>query len=896
MNPIEKINRDPGMKDAEQNSDSGNKGIKNESLKFKNLEKKLDSIISKKRFFDALKSDVYESAKSEYDDLRSINDWRKKSKNSPAKDFYRMFEEFSSLENETLEVQEKNAMSGLLADRLSMSSRGLSPRAHDLHQAILAKIDGKNYEPKFEITKKKIDDISKENDISYLKNPKITVKNKLDYLSKRFDDYISGANALDRIDEENKNKEEKENQETDKEDNNTPPPAEEESKPSMDEMNRLENGEKAGAIWSITPAYGGYYRQQSFDTWDSQKKAWKQSDYEYKNFNIESRESKNKIEMSAEIRGSAWTRIPIPYTHEISKIEGIDSRFIKTKKDVNGDVLVYLEKDGNIQFSLTESPNKLDTITFKKTSSQNTSERFTDETEKAIEEIKKAKQGNKARAFAVSRYVLSRLKYSNESKYNDIYNSDPNGYCFAIDTHKQADCDVGNTYFAALCQKLGVPARHVVGHMVKGKDENNASAITSGTGHAWSEIWDDEENKWMRIDATPPGDPQLEEQDQQESNEPVPGDYGEQEAIGPSDEELAKLEQELAKVVENLSYTPDERKLSEETGIELKEARDIMREINQAEDTRLKDGRRVVDAMSQMFEMIIESRKHLRQEYTGPLRRQEGGEFIEDVVAHHIGTVANESDPLSRSKEKDHIHEEKVFGGFDVYIIGDKSGSMSDTVDGESKWKTQRRAEYLTLSSLHRFEEKLKKSGVSALKDKSLNVRTEAISFRGGSINDIDTDKPLGEKFESKDKVALWHSLTEQGGGNGDVVSLQIIHAQIKDEIKKIENSGKKDDRLRIVIAMSDGSPDSVSGVHTMAEELGKMNAVVVGIGLTETAKAVEQIYTTKWSHGDYAKDINDLPAIVAKHIISESIKLFPEKSKKQSERTITSLLASFKK
>lgn len=860
-----------------------------------NLEFKLDAILSKKRFFDAKNSRVYESAKAGLDALSAINEWRARAANSPAKHFYRLFEEFSSLEAEPATSDQKKEMAGLLADRLSFSARSLSPRSYDLHQAILAKIEGKEYEPKFDLTREKIAEIFEDGDIDYLKNPNVAVKSKLSYLSKRFDDYVRGVQALDDLDKSKKGKPEGIFPEK-KESDSTPPERKTTSKPSMDEMSRLENNERVKASWSIKPGYGGYYKEQSFDTWNGDSREWEQDEYRYEEFLLPQpgRDREGNIEMSAEILSQAWVNVPIPYTHELSFIiGGINFKF---KKDQNGDILVFnssgQKRNLTVLLAQKETKGGGSAVVPK---AFNIKEIFTEETEKVIEEIKKAKQGNRARAFALVRHTHSRLSYSNESKYNAVYNDEPKGYCFAIDTHKKADCDVANTYFATLCARLGIPVRHIVGHMVKGKDENGASAIHSGTGHAWSEIWDEKEKKWIRIDATPPGDPQLEKEDQEKS-ESVPGDYGEQEAVGPTDEQLAKLEEELAKVVEELSYTPEERKLSEETGITLKDAREIMKEINAAEDTRLKDGRKVTHALSQLFDMIVESRKHFRQEYTGPLRKREGGEHISNVVTHFVGIKSGEVDPLSRSREKNHLHEEKVFGGFDVYIIGDKSGSMSETVEGENKWKIQRRAEYLILSALAQFEEKLKRSGVQSLKDRSLDVQTEAISFRGGRVSDLDTDKPLSDKFESKDKVALWRSLTTQGGGNGDVIALQTIHHKISEEIKSIKEARKEDNRLRIVIAMTDGSPDSVSGVHAMAEALGKLNVVVVGIGLTETAQAVKAIYTTPYSSGDYVKDINDLPALVARHIVSSSLKLFPEKTRIQNERTLKTLLADFNK
>ena len=247
---------------------------------------------------------------------------------------------------------------------------------------------------------------------------------------------------------------------------------------------------------------------------------------------------------------------------------------------------------------------------------------FSSETTTELATIIKTKSGNLARARALAAYTQRHLTYSNNSQYNAIYDTHEKGYFAAIDEHRQADCDVANTYWAALCTQLNIPVRHCVGHSVnsvKGKDMGNAANITSGTGHAWSEVWDERKRvwikfKWNRIDATPPGDPNLEEPERSDSSS-IPGDYGEQEAIRPSDEQLEALRQKLAEQKEKLSYTKRERDLANATGVELKEARQIVKEMNEADQTRLLNGEKVVNVLGDLFSAIIKERKIITPTY-----------------------------------------------------------------------------------------------------------------------------------------------------------------------------------------------------------------------------------------------------------------------------------------
>ena len=639
---------------------------KNQIPKKEELQLQLKEILSKKKFFDILNSQTSELTEADYEKVKNINEWRKKSKNSPARDFYRLFEEFTSLKSENLSTANEKLLTSELSNYLSIGARKLSPRSYDLYQAILASFENKDYKPHFDITSEKIKELAESGDIKYLVSPNVKLKTKLAYLSKRFDDYVAGVRAIDEYEREKRREEanlkgEEKETSKDQDEDQTPPPSRDDSKPSMDEMNRPEEGEKVLPIWTIKPPYGGYFREQSFDTWDSQNKIWKQSEYIYEDLPLEgfTYPEENSLQMDVNLQEGVWVRIPSPSNYKLAGLMNISRFDIECRKDQNGDCLVLLKTSGN-KSSRPKSLKRLSFVFRKgKQKSEESSgvtkggnEQFTDSTEKIIKEIQSTYTNNRDRAFAFARHTLSHLRYSNDSSFNEKYNSEEKGYSFAIDTHREADCDVGNTYFATLCMRLDIPVRHVVGHMVKGKNEDGVSMITSGTGHGWSEIWDDEKNEWLRIDATPPGDPLLEEEnnDSEEENESIPGDYGDQEAVGPTDEELAEIEELLAKKFNEFSFTPTERKLAEETGIELSEAREIISEIELAEDTRLKDGRRVTDALGQLFDMIVDSRKHFKSEYEGPLRKREGGEHISDVVSHYIGMVSDENDPLSRER------------------------------------------------------------------------------------------------------------------------------------------------------------------------------------------------------------------------------------------------------
>ena len=238
-------------------------------------------------------------------------------------------------------------------------------------------------------------------------------------------------------------------------------------------------------------------------------------------------------------------------------------------------------------------------------------------------------------------------------------------------------------------------------------------------------------------------------------------------------------------------------------------------------------------------------------------------------------------------------------GGMDVIIIGDKSGSMNLTdEEGQALWKMQRRAEYLTFSSLHFFERNLKQAGL--YKDNALSIRTQGLSFRGKGEKEIDEDKPLSSLFTAMDKVRMWNSLTQQGSGNGDPEALEYVYEQIKAEIEENERKKIPNNRLRVIIACSDGGyvGDDAVKMQELAEQFYALdpNIILIGMGLTQTAAAVPVVMNRPpFSRGDLARTIDDLPALIAKHVILEAIKLFPEKAYENAALVIQRTLDKFK-
>ena len=884
----------------------------NETETASKILKKSENNILERMHAKVLSGESYEDVTEALDSMEALQNFREELRNIPFGSFHEVIEEMTYINRARLSKEERGERVEHLTGAMEEKSGRLSPRVADLYMAILSEIKGDPYEPKYDMTDKKMTELRQEGEINILFSPNTSWEIKLNRIETRLTDYLSGAKALDR--REGKEMDDdirKWREEELKKAPTRPPEKRNESKPGVDPMERLKEGERAPAIWSIHPAWGGYYKEQSFSRWDSARNIWVEDKYIYGEAatiplsgNTDFKKGSIDITMSAKVLVGQWVTLPVPYTHDLHTVE-TTGRNYSVKKDQNGDLVIWVEGSGEevaVNVILAPQPNKkFISQEPEKISVPDMPSEFSEETNKKLEEIAEKKRGNIARARAIASYTRAHIQYlapkdrAESEQYNAAYNTSLKGFAGAVDEIRKGDCDVVNTYFAALCAKLNIPVRHCIGHSVKGRDKEGASSIHSGTGHGWSEVWDEVKKEWMRMDATPAGDPNLEE-DEQQGDAAVPGDYGEQEAIRPTDEQWEELRKKLAEHKEKLSYTKEERQLAEATGVELKEARQIVTEINEAESARLSNNELVVDVMARLFDAIAESRKRELPAYSGPVRRREGGENISDIIRHYIGVQAGESDPMSRERSVTEIKEEKLLNGMDVYVVGDKSGSMQSTAEeGERLWELQRRFEYLLFSSLYRFNRELERTHLPT--DKTLDIRTMAISFRGDNIEeDIDLDKPLSPRFSAEDKVRMWHSLTEQGSGNGDVAAIQYIYGKIKEEKEEMARQGIEDNRLRIVIAYSDGGyVGAEAKMRAWAEKMSKLKVVVVGLGLTESAATVPAVmHNPPKSFGEIVSNLDELTAATAKHIVLQAIKLFPEKSRENAAQLIEETLDKF--
>lgn len=831
----------------------------------------------------------YEEIVAVLEGVGQLKEWRVDAKIHPqVKLFYDLVESINLSQVKDNPIDKKE-----LARILVAHSHRLSPRLADMYLGLLSRFDGMPYKPTFESTTTKINKLEEDGDLEILFNNQIPFVFKKNRMSSRLVGDLLGRISLDAL--EKKQRREKKDDDS-------------KHKSSMDETKYLETNKKGELPYPnilIVPAYGGYWRRQSFDIYE--KGIWRQSEYDSKEIAL--LEEAGFVPKDArsivinKITPKTWMRLSLAEHFYIFSSEENKNNRIKLRVDCNGDYLIYCEDDQPIKLFLQERYHKrANTITpVEKPMVQSFFIDLTDETMQYLQEVRDGHTSNLTKAKLVATYAMRHLKYPKKSdfdqieSYDALYDNHPNGKIGGIDRICIADCDTAADYGAALCSYLNIPVRLVVGDYVEGKDKEGNGRITDSTGHGWLDVWDDEKNEWERVDFTPPGD--TDEEDAFDSILGESGDFSEQESIVPSDEELEQLEKYLQKASVESSYAKSEREMANEANITLDEARKILKEITKANGTRLKNGQLALDVLQILFSQIIETRKTDSPKYTGLFTQSDGGEDIidEEIVAHALAVKSGNMDPATRNKETKSTEEESNISGFDVISIHNRSASSEREFNGAKIYEHQRLAAYLINTALANIQEKVNKMNL----DLPLSIRTQNISFLGGSR--VVEDKPLSEKFTNVDKVTMWKSLSTTQIGDADSFGLTYVLNQIKKELgineedsdEEIQKKLKKDKKLRLIFITTDGEPDKPALVHKLTEQLGNLGAVVVGIGLTEIGKKAELLYTTaNGCVGVVADSPQDIPRIIASFVIKKALELFPEKSGLYSQAIINETLA----
>lgn len=443
---------------------------------------------------------------------------------------------------------------------------------------------------------------------------------------------------------------------------------------------------------------------------------------------------------------------------------------------------------------------------------------FSDELNQFIKEIKTARIDQMVKARKLVSLIHSHLQYDKDDFNLDaLYKQNRSQYFVKIWENKKAKCDEANTMAVRALIKAGFIARFVSGHSVQTKSEQGEALLLDNNRHAWLEVWDKENKVWVKLDATPVGDPNIDEEEQEQDLSEDEGDYGEREVEMMSEEELDKVMKELEKKEKEELQKP-EVVFAREAGCMSEEAKQVLSKIA---DLREKYKQELRES-HQYWQRVLRENIKEAVVYSGPVKQSEGDE-LDDVVEARLDLLVGDDDPGGFEKEFLEKRKEKIFGGYEVYIMVDMSGSMADYLYGVKKVEAQRDMVFLLLDNIM----------ISAVLSRKAerNLKTPlpnkvCLTVFGEKTENI---LPVTDKWGPVEQIRVYQALDMPANGSTpDDVALQMIKKQI--EISQTEEAkqrkkvgGKKAEAWQIrrfVIATADGGSNNFAQVKRANDSL----------------------------------------------------------------------------
>ena len=584
-------------------------------------------------------------------------------------------------------------------------------------------------------------------------------------------------------------------------------------------------GEPTEAIATVAPFFGGYFMDSVFDLYDPTTLTWKKSSRKRQEILKQRLDADRKrIYRSVIKNGTCAVKLPHGWGVDKSsaKISDSESTEFRIEHDQEGIIRLNSEIDGTFSIDIAPSQDFID-LSPPEGEVPEAPDQFPLELLEQAQALMEENISVDIKVRRVASIIHKHLEYDKDPKWEAVYKVDPSLYFEKIWENKKAKCDEANTLLVRLLTKLGVHARFIGGHSVRAKSPTGEAMLLENNRHAWTFAWDSENKTWIRLDATPAGDPNVDEEEQKQDLEE--GDYGEQEAELMTAEELEKR---LSEEEEHRREQEDPVvKYAKEAECTLEEARAVLDKIVKLRERYTS----VLSSADRLWQTLV--RQNVREQIVdrGPVPLSQMDEIDEDeIVSGYIEIKSGEKDPLIGQREVAEEKKEKWFGGYEVYVAADMSGSMDETLNGVKKSEAQRDMAFLLIDSCMSAAVTTRKKE-HQLKS-PMPVKVCVVIF--GENTEIVL--PLTEEWGPKEQIKLYRALDVVAkGGTPDHVGLSLVEQQIVASKWEQDNAREKQPKLkdhdwkpqRFVIATADGGSDSPSSVKQANERLKNMGVPV---------------------------------------------------------------------
>lgn len=296
---------------------------------------------------------------------------------------------------------------------------------------------------------------------------------------------------------------------------------------------------------------------------------------------------------------------------------------------------------------------------------------------------------------------------------------------------------------------------------------------------------------------------------------------------------IDKIEEALKKYKEAKGENPADKadkEYAQNLGVkqeDLKKYRKIVSELEKI--INQETGESVIEELRNLIRRIISQR--LKPAISPKYPIEEGEDLVDpaqlvaDVKGGNLQPKVWESIEIKEKKGQ-------KFGEIEITLVADRSGSM----DG-NKLVEQRKAVVLFMEVLKEFADICNEERINMTEP--LEVRNEIYSFQSSDEDKIPLKK-MSKELGEKERIEITGKLSSVSGSTTDFVVLEEIDSKLNAGVlKKIKEGELK----KIVIVFTDGDSDNPERVQNVLKSLREKGVVAIGVGITESGKAVLETY-----------------------------------------------------
>lgn len=656
-----------------------------------------------------------------------------------------------------------------------------------------------------------------------------------------------------------KNKQDEPENESEPQPPSSPSPSE--AKDEFEQHGGREEKEKGQPLFIVDPSYTGYWEEDSYDVLDENTGRLTKSDTQKAKTEISTPTDNIIASSKRTISGYSGTNLfalPLAPGFQLTK-QGLDllkSQDAQVLNDSEGHI--FIQSQTNIQIrpeiAMSTKPNNAGTVSIDLDISK---QKLPDEIADELYRINHLVTDSLGKIQQWDDFIKTSFQHPSDNNQTVTMYSSVDNSASRLEKAvegKLLDCYLAREFFIAGLKRLdlqNVEWRAVNGHYVAPTTRDGTSHMHTGTAHAWVKIRLDKVGNWIIIDPTPPGD-------QAHQGEGSIDEFSQLFLQSISQEDLKEMEKEAIAFGQRRTPETEDQYLLEfarEAGISKEEAQKILAVLSNVDKFKDRQGRFILARLKEQFDRIIDEYTVMRQEDLG-LIEMSRGRGLEDPVAAFIDIQAGQLDPTGFAKKRLIEEKEQYYGGWDLEVVTDGSGSMTGSLEGRTKYLVQRDISYLLQKGLHRFSQEAQRRKLRLVTP--LKIRSSQYIFRGNRIEEI---KPLTDEFTPLQMVLLWKKSAENiGGGTPAHLGLQAI----LDRIPPKEAQLLKDKKLLKVVALiSDGGYDDPARVRNLINRLSQINVIVAEFHIAD------------------ARSLEDLPQNVAERVIEAARLLMPERVRK---------------